>query len=163
MCTTSFPGVKSGRGVKLIPHPLLVPWSRNSRAIPPLPLWAVHPVLSLSTCTRLHFNFTYTSTTLMGLWTVQSLSACTVQLYLYSPYGPYGLYRASVPVQYSYTSTPPMDRTACTEPQCLYSRATPLLPLWAVRPVQSLSACTRVRFTFTFTLIIIFTRTYMCK
>jgi len=27
-------------------------------------------------------------------------------------------------------------------------RAIPLLPLWAVRPVQSLSACTRVRFTF---------------
>jgi len=24
----------------------------------------------------------------------------------------------------------------------------PLLPLWAVRPVQSLSACTRVTFTF---------------
>ena len=35
-----------------------------------------------------------------------------------------------------------MGRTACTEPQCLYSRATPLLPIWAVRPVQSLSACT---------------------
>jgi len=31
--------------------------------------------------------------------TVQSLSVCTVELYLYSPYGPYGLYRASVPVQ----------------------------------------------------------------
>ena len=30
---------------------------------------------------------------------LQSLSACTVELYLYSPYGPYGLYRASVPVQ----------------------------------------------------------------
>ena len=44
-----------------------------SRAIPLLPLWAVRPV--------------------------QSLSACTVELYLYSPYGPYGLYRASVPVQ----------------------------------------------------------------
>ena len=28
-------------------------------------------------------------------------------------------------------------------------RAIPLLPLWAVRPVQSLSACTRVTFTFT--------------
>ena len=41
--------------------------------------------------------------------------------------------------EYSYTSTPPMDRTACTEPQCLYSTAIPLLPLWAVRPVQ---ACT---------------------
>ena len=47
-----------------------------------------------------------------------------------------------------------MGRTACTEPQCLYSRAIPLLPLWAVQPVQSLSACTRVHFTFTFTLCI---------
>jgi len=52
----------------------------------------------------------------------------------------------------------PMGRTACTEPQCLYkgcnlpvhySRAIPLLPLRAVRPVQSLSACTRVQFIFT--------------
>ena len=68
-----------------------------STAIPLLPLWAVRPV--------------------------QSLSACTVELYLYSPYGPYSLYRASVPVQYSYTSTPPMGRTACTEPQCLYNGA----------------------------------------
>ena len=75
-----------------------------SRPIPLLPLWAVRPV--------------------------QSLCACTVELYLYSPYGPYGLYRASVPVQYSYTSTPLMGRTACTEPQCLYSRAITLLPLW---------------------------------
>ena len=58
------------------------------------------------------------------------------------PYGPYGLYTPSVPVQYSYTSTPPMGRTAFIEPQCLYSRAIPLLPLWAVRPVQTLSACT---------------------
>jgi hypothetical protein len=30
------------------------------------------------------------------------------------------------------------------------TRSIPLLPLWAVRPVQSLSACTRVRFTFNF-------------
>jgi hypothetical protein len=43
-----------------------------------------------------------------------------------------------------------MGRTACTQPQCLYSRAIPLLPLWAVQPVQSLSARTRVHFTFTF-------------
>ena len=35
------------------------------------------------------------------------------------PLWPYGLYRASVPVQYSYTSTSPIGRTACTEPQCL--------------------------------------------
>ena len=73
---------------------------------------------------------------------VQSLSACTVQLYFYFSYVPYGLYRASVPVQYSYTSTPPMDRTACTEQQCLYSTAILLLPLWTVRLVQSNSACT---------------------
>jgi len=76
------------------------------------------------------------------LWTVralQSLSACTEQLYLYSPCGPYGLYRASVPVQYSYTSTPTMDRTACTEPQCVYSTAIIPLTALAVRPLQSLS------------------------
>ena len=61
----------------------------------------------------------------------------TLELYLYSPYGRYGLYRASVPVQ------------GCTLP-LPYSRAIPLLPLWAVRPVQSLSACTRVHFTLPF-------------
>ena len=31
------------------------------------------------------------------------------------------------------------------------NRAIPLLPLWVVWPVQSLSACTRVHFTFAFT------------
>jgi hypothetical protein len=31
-------------------------------------------------------------------------------------------------------------------------RAIPLLPLWAVRPVQSFSACTRVHFTVPFTM-----------
>jgi hypothetical protein len=41
-----------------------------------------------------------------------------------------------------------MGSTACTEPQCLYSRAVPQLPLWAVRPVQNLSACTMVHFTY---------------
>jgi len=34
-----------------------------------------------------------------------------------------------------------MGRTACTDPQCLYSTAIPQLPVLAVRPVQSLSAC----------------------
>ena len=48
MGTGPFPGVKSGRGVTLTPHPLLVPWS---------------------------------------------------ELYLYFPYGPYGLNRPSVPVR----------------------------------------------------------------
>ena len=55
----SFPEVKGGRGVTLIPHPLLVSWPRKSRAIPLLPLWAVRPVQSLSACTRAHFTFTF--------------------------------------------------------------------------------------------------------
>jgi len=86
-----------------------------------------------------------TSITLLPPWAVlpvQSLSTSTVQLNLYSPYWPYGLYRTSVSVQYSYNSTCPVDGTACTEPQCLYSTAITLLPLWAVRHLQSLSACT---------------------
>ena len=90
-------------------------------------------------------------------------AALYLYLYLYSPYGPYGLYRASVPVQrytlslpipllplwtvrsvqslstcttvhfiFTYSSTPPMDRTACTEPQCLYNGALYLLPLYDI-------------------------------
>ena len=59
--------------------------------------------------------------------------ALYLYLYLYSSYGPYGLYRVSVPVQ------------RCTLPLPI-----PLLPLWTVRPVQSLSACTRVHFIFTY-------------
>ena len=130
-----------------------------STAISLLPLWAVllyrasvpvqysytfPPPMDRTACTEPQYLYS-TAIPLLPLWTVQpvqSLSACTIQLYLYSPYVPYGLYRASVPVQYSYTSIPPMGRTACTEPQCLYSTAIPLLPLSAVRPVQSLSVCT---------------------
>jgi len=52
MGTGSSPGVKSGRGVTLTPHLHLVPWLRKSRAKPLLPLWAVWPVQSLSSCTR---------------------------------------------------------------------------------------------------------------
>jgi hypothetical protein len=58
MRTGSFPGVKSGRGVTLTLHPLLVPWSRKGRTIPLLSVWAVRPVQSLSACTRVHFTFT---------------------------------------------------------------------------------------------------------
>ena len=54
--TGSFPGVNCGRGVTLTPHTLLVPWSRKSRAMPLIPLWAVRPVQSLSACTRVHFT-----------------------------------------------------------------------------------------------------------
>ena len=116
MGTGSFPGVKCGRGVTLTTHRLLVTLTWKSRAIPLLPLLAVRPV--------------------------QSLSACTVQLYLYSPYWPYSLYRASVPVQYSYTSTPPIGRTACTEPQCLYRTSVPVQYSYTSTPPNGRTACT---------------------
>ena len=59
MGTGSFPGVKSGRGVTLTAHPVPVPWSRKSRAIILLPLWAVRSVQSLSACTRVHLTSTF--------------------------------------------------------------------------------------------------------
>jgi len=55
--TGSFPGLKSGRGVRLTSHTLLVPWLRKSRAIPLLPLWVARSVQSLSAYTRVHFTF----------------------------------------------------------------------------------------------------------
>ena len=60
MGTGPFLGVKSGWGVMLTPHPLLVPRSCKGIAIPLLPLWAVEPVQSLSACTRVTFTFTQT-------------------------------------------------------------------------------------------------------
>jgi len=133
--------------------------------IPLFPLWTVRPVQSLSACTTVQYNFTYTSTPPMDRTAstgTQCLSngALYLYLYLYSLYGPYGLYRASVPVQrcsllylylYSplgpyglYTASVPVQRYTLTLPL-------PLLPLWTVRPVQSLSACTTVHITFTYT------------
>ena len=40
------------------------------------------------------------------------------------------------------------------------STATPLFPLWAVQPVQSLSACTRVHFTFAIYFYTLYNITY---
>ena len=54
MSTGSFPGVKSGWGVMLTPHPFQCRGQRKGRAIPLLPLRAVRPVQSLSACTRVH-------------------------------------------------------------------------------------------------------------
>ena len=191
MGTGSFPGVKCGRGVTLTPRTFLEPWSRKRRAIPViplwavravqslsacrrvqftfpkplLPLWAVRPVQNLSACTTVHFNFTYTSTTPMGR------TACTepqylyngalyLYLYLYSPCGPYGLYRTSVPVQRRTLTLPTpllpygpygLFRTSVPVQGCTLPLPIPLLPLWAVRPLQSLSICITVLFNFTYT------------
>jgi len=55
------PGGKECPGYDADPSPLLVPWSRKSRFISLLPLWAIQPVQSLSACTGVHFTFTFTS------------------------------------------------------------------------------------------------------
>jgi len=44
----SFPGVKCGQGMLLTTHPLLVPWSWNSRAIPLPILWATPGVYGIT-------------------------------------------------------------------------------------------------------------------
>jgi hypothetical protein len=67
MGTGFFPRVKSGLGVTLTPHPLLVHWSGKGRAIPILLLWAVRPVQNLSACTRVHFTFYLISKPLLYL------------------------------------------------------------------------------------------------
>jgi hypothetical protein len=53
----SFPRIKSGRGVTLTSHPLLMPRSRKCRAIPLLTLRALRPVQRFSACTKVHFTF----------------------------------------------------------------------------------------------------------
>jgi len=102
---------------------------------------------------------------LITLWTLRLLknfSACTVQLYLYFPYGlyilqylqwrystskllfpygPYGLYRISVPVEYIYKSIPTMGPTVYREPQCQKITANLLIALWVYR-IYSFMACT---------------------
>jgi len=55
------PESKERPGRDADPSPLLVPWSRKSRAIPLLPLWPVRPVKSLNACTSAHFTFTLIS------------------------------------------------------------------------------------------------------
>jgi len=51
-----FPGGKERPGRDADLSHLLVPWSRKSRDIPLLLLWAVRPVQSLSACTGVHFT-----------------------------------------------------------------------------------------------------------
>ena len=102
MGTGSFPGVKSSRGVTVTPHPLLVPWSRKSRAIPLLPLWAVRPVQSLSACTSVHF-------TLLK----QSLRRSNIcYLYQMSPASLSANRIARAPLEYKHSNIQALTRTA---------------------------------------------------
>ena len=80
MGTGSFPGVKSGRGVTLTPHPLLVPWSRKGRAITLLPLWAVRPVQSLSASTRVHKKSQTSCALYQYHWRRKTCSSCDTNI-----------------------------------------------------------------------------------
>ena len=76
--TGFFLGVKSGRGLTLTLHPLLVPWSWKSRVIPLLPLWAIWPVQSLSACTTVHFTFyAWTISCSVRFFEISGLCQCT--------------------------------------------------------------------------------------
>ena len=102
MAHGSFPGVKSGRGVTLTPHPLLVPWSWKGRVIPLLPLWAVRPVQSLSAFTRVYFTLP------------QCLYKGALYLYL----------SACTRVHFTFTSVPVQEcALPLPLPQCLYKSA----------------------------------------
>jgi len=82
MGTGPFPGVKSGRGVTLTTHPLLLPWSRKSKAIPLLPLRAVRPVQSLSACTRVHFTLLLHRCKRELAYDSETWTFCVVSLYV---------------------------------------------------------------------------------
>jgi len=75
--TGSFLGVKSGRGVMLTPHPLLVPWSWMGRATSLLSVRAIRPVQSLSACTRVQFTFTNTVTDVFP-YTMDAILICVL-------------------------------------------------------------------------------------
>ena len=78
LCTGSFLGVKSGWGMMLTPHPLLVPRSWKGRAIPLLPLWAIWPVQG---CTLPYLMYCT-----HNLHHIQQLCASRKQEYLSSSY-----------------------------------------------------------------------------
>ena len=65
MGTGFFPQGKARPGVKLTPHPLLVPWSKRIRAL--LPLRNLRPLRSLSACTTVHLTFTLRNWRFEGL------------------------------------------------------------------------------------------------
>ena len=83
MVTESFPEVKSGRGVTLTPHPLLVPWSRKGRAIPLL------PPMGLTACTEpqclykgAHYPYLYQSLNAYVIRTTCQVQANPIQYIL---------------------------------------------------------------------------------
>ena len=92
---------------------------------------------------------------LATVWTVRGSNAGGDEIFRTSPHQPWGppslLYNGyRVFPGGKERSWRDADPSPLLVPLSWNRRAIPLLPLWAVRPVQSLSACTRVTFTFTF-------------
>ena len=54
---------------------------------------------------------------------------------------------------YSYTSTPPVGRTACTEPQCLYKGALYIILIWKGVPCSFSKLCSTICCYFEFRLL----------
>jgi len=127
-----FAGGKERPGRDANPSPLLVPSSRKSRAIPLLPLWAVWPVQSLSACTL----ELYLYSPLWAVWPVQSLSACTLELYLYSPLW------AVQPVQSLSACTVQLYLYSPYGPYCLYRASLPVQYSYTSTPPMGRTACT---------------------
>jgi hypothetical protein len=134
MSTGSFPVVKSGRGVTLTPHRLLVPWSWKGRAIytstPPMGRTACTepqclytasvPVHSLSACTQPQCLCTASVP-------VHSLGACTQPRFLYTASVPVHSLSSCTQPQFLYTASVPVHSlSACTQPQCLYTASVPV-------------------------------------
>ena len=143
MDTGSFPGVKSGRGVTLTPHRLLVPWS--------LPLLVGILFIYNSLGSLCLFLLCGGDSLAGGLFYVCIVFAFLVRMPIFMVHlwlpkahveapvagsmilagvllklGGYGLLRV-FPVLFRFGFrfgvvwvAPPMDPTACTEPQCLY-------------------------------------------
>ena len=77
MGTESFLGLKSGWSVTLT-HPLLVLWSRKSRAIPLLPPRGRRPVQSLTACTTVQYTFYHAETNILSY----TIVSCTCKYLL---------------------------------------------------------------------------------
>jgi len=104
MGTGSFPGVKRGRGVTLT-HT-----TSSTVVTKEYSYTSTHPMGR--TDSKVHQCLYRTAKTLLPLWAIRpakSLGTCKIQLYLYSPQCQYSTaitLLPSVPVQFSYTSTP---------------------------------------------------------
>jgi hypothetical protein len=138
MGTGSFPEVKSGQGVTLTPHPLLVPRPRKGRAIPLPSLFLyiflksiiVYRHTGCGTCQDSRYNIViHEYYTLYIDKDTYYVSRYIVDTYYVSRYNivKHECYTLHIDID-----TYSMCRTGCTEPQCLYKGALYLFILYVI-------------------------------